>query len=303
MSEISGQLEITTALVTALIAQQFPQWAHLPITPVQLSGWDNRTFRLGHDMSIRLPSAQKYAFAVEKEQHWLPILAPHLSVAIPEPLAMGHPCEMYPFAWSVYRWIEGESANSVMIDDAHLSDIARSLAQFLKQLQVIDTTGGHTPGPHNFWRGDSLAIYDVDTRARLAQLHDCIDVDRALVVWQKSLSSHWSKNLVWIHGDLAAGNILLQNNQLVAVIDFGCMAIGDPACDLVIAWTLLKNESRKLFKAEVNLDADTWARARGWALWKATFDLYHLADKTAPAALKQMYVIHEILNDSENECG
>lgn len=291
-------LLISLALVKNLIGQQFPQWNHLPIKPVEFSGWDNRTFRLGNDMLVRLPSAQRYAAKVAIEQKWLPILAPHLSLAIPKPLAMGQPSENYPFNWSVYQWIEGESANSLNIEDVYLPQIAISLAQFLNELHKIDITDGPIAGPHNFWRGGSLSIYDTETKSAIDQLKDIIDVDQVTAVWKKALNSQWTKNPVWLHGDLSAGNILIKNNQLVAVIDFGGMAIGDPACDMVIAWTFLKDESRKLFKSRLNLDLDTWNRARGWALWKALITLAKCTDKVSDQAQQQKNIINSILHDS-----
>ena len=139
---------ITLSSVTELVAQQFPQWAHLPIRPVELSGIDNRTFRLGEEMLIRLPSAATYALKVQKEQKWLPKLAPHLSYLIPEPIALGQPSKNYPWHWSIYGWIEGESANTLSFDNLQLEKIAEQLAQFLSELHKIDVEGGPSAGPH-----------------------------------------------------------------------------------------------------------------------------------------------------------
>jgi aminoglycoside phosphotransferase (APT) family kinase protein len=298
-TQTSHKLEITLSLVTDLIAEQFPQWAHLPIRDVELSGWDNRTFRLGEEMSIRLPSAEEYAPQVQKEQKWLPLLASDLSLSIPEPLAMGQPSKNYPWNWSVYRWVEGKSANTLSFDDLHLQLFASRLAQFLNELHKIDATGGPFAGSHNYYRGDSPAVYDAETRSAIAQSRGFIDVDAVTSVWEKAISSKWSKNPVWIHGDLSAGNILVKDSRLNAVIDFGCMGVGDPACDLVIAWTFLTNESRKVFRSHLCLDPDTWARARGWALWKALITIAQLIDKTCSEAMKQQQVIDEILNEHE----
>lgn len=293
----SDKLEITVSLVTDLIAEQFPQWSPLPIKPVEADGHDNRTFHLGKEMLIRLPSAATYATKVQIEQKWLSFLAQHLSVAIPHPIALGTPSKEYPWHWSIYNWIEGKSANILQIDESHLPALAISLAQFLNELHKIDTAGGPAAGPHNFYRGGSLSIYDKETKSAIAQLQGTIDTDAALAIWEQALNSQWDKKPVWIHGDLSAGNILIKDNRLAAVIDFGGMGIGDPACDLVIAWTLLTNESRQIFKSLVNLDPHTWARARGWALWKALITLASLKDKSCQEALKQQPIINAILNE------
>lgn len=293
--------EITLSLVIDLIAEQFPQWAHLPIRPVEFDGWDNKTFHLGDTMSIRLPSAEGYAAQVEKEQTWLPKLAPYLSCGIPEPIAMGCPSKNYPWNWSIYKWIDGESSNTLFINDVHLLLISEDLARFLNELHKIDIIGGPLPGAHNYYRGDHPSVYDAQTRSAITELQTMIDADRAMAVWEKAINSKWNKNPVWIHGDFASGNFLIKNNRLTAVIDFGCMGVGDPACDLVIAWTFLKNESRKVFRSHLNLEADTWARARGWALWKASFELVGFKDKADPEAVKQLQIINEILVESTNE--
>jgi len=290
---------ITLSLVTDLIAEQFPQWAHLSIKAPELSGCDNRIFRLGEEMSIRLPSAEKYAPQVQKEQKWLPILAPHLSFRIPEPLAMGQPSKNYPWNWSVYRWIEGESATPLLIDDLQL--FASGLAQFLNELHKIDPTDGPLAGAHNFYRGDSPSVYDAETRSAISQLRGFIDVNAVTSVWEKAISSKWSNNPVWIHGDFSAENILVKDGRLAAVIDFECMGVGDPACDLVSAWTFLTKESRKVFRSHLSLDPDTWARARGWALWKALVTIAPLEDKTCSEALREQHLIDEILNEHEFE--
>lgn len=299
--KISNKFEISLALVSDLIAEQFPQWAHLPVRLVELSGWDNRTFRLGTDMSVRLPSEECYAQQVQKEQKWLPLLAPHLSLRIPEPIAMGKPSNSYPFHWSIYRWIEGESIHDQNFDEIHLQHLAIQLADFLNELHKIDAAGGPLPGFHNFYRGDSPSVYDIETRSAVAQLQSFIDAEAVLSVWERAISSQWNKKPVWIHGDLSAGNILIKDNTLVAVIDFGQMGVGDPACDLVIAWTFLSNESRKMFRSHLDLDSDTWARARGWALWKALITIVPLKDRNSSEVRKQKEIIDVIIDEHKRE--
>lgn len=291
-------MDITESLVQKLIQEQFPQWAHLPITPVAVSGWDNRTFHLGSQMSVRLPSGQYYAAKVLKEQTWLPFLAPHLSLAVPQPVAMGKPSTDYPWNWSIFQWINGTSANIIADDKLDLRGIAYTLAQFLHELHEIDTTNVPLlPGPHNGYRGDVPAIYDEETRHALEQLHGVVDTQVAAELWSTAMHSRWHKNPVWIHGDLSAGNIIIHHGVLTAVIDFGGMGIGDPACDLVIAWTLFCGESRTIFKLHVGLDDDTWNRARGWALWKALITLAPLKDAMNEQALRQKYIINELIKE------
>jgi aminoglycoside phosphotransferase (APT) family kinase protein len=229
-------------------------------------GWDNRTFRLGARLSVRLPSAAAFAPQVEKEHRWLPILASHLPLPIPEPLAMGAPGEGYPWPWSVRGWLDGAPMSQFPAEPAGL---AHALAAFLAALHRIEAAGGPPPAPHNFHRGGSLAVYDAETRAALAALAGRIETAAAAKVWDAALGSAWASAPVWVHGDVAPGNLLVRDGRLSAVIDFGSMAVGDPACDLAIAWTHFTGVSRDTFRAVLPLDPATWARGRGWALWKA----------------------------------
>jgi len=289
--------DIDTALVSRLVATQFSRWAHLPVRPVEPSGWDNRTFHLGDEMSVRLPSAEGYAAQVAKEHRWLPRLAPHLPLQIPVPLAMGVPADEFPWPWSVYQWLDGDTAAIERIDD--LQEFAVDLAQFLVALQQVDPTGGPPPGPHNFYRGGPLTTYDAETRQAIAVLGGEIDAATATVVWEAALAATWRGSPVWIHGDVAIGNLLVRNGQLHAVIDFGCSGVGDPACDLVIAWTLLSGESREAFRTTVAADPATWARGRGWALWKGLITLVGYKATNPIEAGRAQRVIDAVLADHE----
>ncbi len=293
-----AKVDINVSLVEQLVAAQFPQWADLPIKPVAFGGVDNRTFHLGEDMSVRLPSAERYSAQVEKEHRWLPKLAPLLPLPIPVPLAMGVPGDGYPWHWSIYRWLEGENAAIERIAD--LRQFAIALAQFLAALQQIDPAGGPPPGPHNFFRGGSLTIYDADTRQSVANLDSEIDTDAVTAVWEAALKATWHGSPVWFHGDVSAANLLVKRGQLSVVIDFGCSGVGDPACDLTIAWTLLEGESREAFRTAVPVDDATWARARGWALWKALITLVEHIDTNPLEAGKARRVIDEVLADYEH---
>ena len=259
--------DITAAVAAALVAEQFPEWADLAVVPVALDGWDNTTFRLGEALSVRLPSAGAYVVQVEKEQRWLPILARHLPLRIPEPVAMGQPGSGFPRPWSIYRWIDGEPASVDRVAD--VTAFATDLAGFLAALYTIDARNGPPAGKHSFFRGGPLDTYDAQSRESLRLLGGEIDRDAATEVWDAAVASLWDRSPVWVHGDVTASNLLVADGRLRAVIDFGCAAVGDPACDLVMAWTFFTDAGRSAFRRGLPLDDGTWARGRGWALWKA----------------------------------
>lgn len=258
---------ITIDLAHHLIASQFPQWKDLPIESVAESGWDNRTFRLGSELVIRLPSEEVYAFQVEKEQTWLPKIAPLFPCAIPTPVAMGQPSDEYPWHWSIYRWIEGE----MIVKEGPFDRVAcaKDLAAFLNALHHIDPSEGPKPGLHSFYRGGPLSHYDHEVQESLALLQGTIDCEKARAIWDQGLNTRWTNDPVWVHGDLSAPNLLARNGKLAAVIDFGQLTTGDPACDLSIAWTLFVGASRAAYRAALPLDDATWHRGRAWTLWKA----------------------------------
>lgn len=258
---------IDESLVRDLIASQFPQWAGLEIRPMSPQGWDNRSFRVGRDLVARLPTASEYASQCEKEHAWLPRLAPNLPLEIPTLVAKGAQDSRFPFPWSVRRFIHGEVATRAAVGD--LPKFAADLAGFLRTLHALDATNGPPPGPHNFHRGGALATYDEEVRAAIARLGSTIDVNAAARVWEAALPSSWNRAPVWVHGDISPGNLLVRQGRLAAVIDFGMLGAGDPACDLAIAWTLLEGEARTVFRSCLPVDAATWTRGRAWTLWKA----------------------------------
>jgi aminoglycoside phosphotransferase (APT) family kinase protein len=294
----TDNIHIDARLVRKLIGTQFPEWANLTIKPVEFSGWDNRTFHLGEHMTDRLPSNAEYSGQVEKEQYWLPKLAPHLPLSISTPLGMGHPSNEYPLHWSIYKWLDGDTASIERISD--LNQFAIALAEFLVALQQCDTSGGPLPGEHNFYRGGDLAIYETETREAIKILGDKINVDAVTSVWNAARASTWHNPPVWIHGDIATGNLLVKNGQLNAVIDYGQLGIGDPACDLAIAWTFFRGESRQAFRQTLQLDPATWARGRGWTLWKALIVYAGLSGTNPREVEKSKLIINEVLADHHN---
>jgi aminoglycoside phosphotransferase (APT) family kinase protein len=250
---------------------------------------------LGKQMLVRLPSAEAYALQVEREQGWLPKLAPLLPVQIPEPLAAGEPSLGYPWRWSIYRWIEGQTILHLPADG--FAALARDLAEFLSALHAIESTDGPEAGPESFHRGGSLRVYDHETRRAAEVLDGRVDVSLAMRVWDRALESSWSRPPVWVHGDVSEGNLLMRNGRLSGVIDFGQLSIGDPACDLALSWTLFDANSRDAFRAALPLDPDVWARGRGWALWKAMIIAAGMTEAKADVRARCWPTITEVLLD------
>ena len=288
-------VKIDASLVKRLVTRQFPMWADLPIAPVLPGGHDNKTFHLGEEMSVRLPSRDAYAAHVAIEHEWLPKLGPNLPLPIPEPLGKGAPSLDYPWPWSVNRWIEGETASMDRIGDD--VGFAKDLAGFLNALQSINATGAPEPGKHNFFRGGELAVYDSETRECIDLLQDVIDPYAATSIWDAAVEERFHREPVWVHGDVAAGNLLVKDGRLRGVIDFGQLVAGDPSCDVTIAWTLFSGKSREAFRAELAVDEGTWVRGRGWGLWKALPQLLEHRSNDPRAAAKAERVIFDILGE------
>lgn len=291
-----NEITIDVALVRRLIALRFPHWSDLPLKPIASGGTDNVILRLGEDMAVRLPRHPGAAGQIEKEQRWLPQLAPQLPLAIPVPLGMGRPAADYPFHWSICPWFTGETALSAPIAD--LQHTARQLAGFINALQQIDPTDGPAPGAHNSFRGVALSRCDAQTRTAIASLDGMIDTARATAAWEASLHAPvWRGPPRWLHGDLHPGNLLVEDGRLTAIIDFGCLGVGDPACELLTAWTVLDAEARKAFRAIHKVDDATWMRGRGWALSMGLMALPYYLDSNPVLVAIARRAISETLAD------
>ncbi|GAA4893022.1 aminoglycoside phosphotransferase family protein [Streptomyces coeruleoprunus] len=267
----ADELDIDEVLVERLIAAQFPRWAGLPVVKVPSSGTDNAMYRLGDDMVVRLPRVPGAAGQVGKEGRWLPRLAPELPLDVPVPLAAGVPGEGFPLPWSVQRWLDGADVVDAPVD---LRDAAVRLGLFVAALRRADATGG----PPSF-RGGPVADGDAEVRDAIRDLagDGTVDGDLATAAWEDVLKlPQWEGAPVWVHSDLLPGNLLAVDGRLSAVIDFGCLGVGDPACDMLPAWTLLTADTRGPFREAAGVDDATWARGRGWALrWGLTADHYY----------------------------
>ena len=293
------EVDTNVSLVVQLLTTQFPQWVNLPIEPAHSAGTGNALYRLADDMVVRLPRIPSAVGQVDKEQKWLPRLAPHLPLNIPVPLAKGKPSDSYPWHWSVYRWLEGEDATTAPIADPRQA--ATDLAQFITTLQQIEATDGPPPGQHNFYRGVPLAMRDQETRAAIAALHDVIDTDEVTAAWDAAIETPaWNGAPVWLHGDLHSGNLLVQRGRLSGVIDFGGLGVGDPACDVMAAWLLLSAENRAVFRAVLQVDDATWARGRGWALSFGLIALPYYQTTNPVLAGIARCAINEVLTDQRD---
>jgi aminoglycoside phosphotransferase (APT) family kinase protein len=287
------EFDIDENLVRKLLAKQFPKFAHLPISRIKSSGTDNAIYRLGADICMRLPRVINANAAIEKEQRWLPLLAKSLPLAIPVPLGIGIPQAGYPSHWSIYRWLEGE--NAIAADIADINQAAFDLARFLTSLQHIDIDISDAPLSQ---RGYPLSTQDTEVRTALLSLREKIDTEKAQALWEECLQAlPWDKNNVWIHGDLLPGNLLIQNKRLIAVIDWGLFGVGDPACDLLAAWSLFSGRARNTFRKACAVDEATWMRGRGWALSIALTILPYYWDTNPELVAVAKRILSEIFID------
>lgn len=250
---------IDAALARRLVDTQFPQWAGLPLLPYAPAGSDHVIYRLGEQLSVRLPRHDGAIGQAKKEAEWLPRLAPHLPLAVPVLVGVGAADFGYPWPWAVSRWLDGEVATVDALSGSHEAAVA--LAGFLTALHRIDagTTGDLTGRP--------LASRDPATRSAIAKVGDAFDSAAMTDLWDTALAAPgWDAPPVWFHGDFHTGNLLTTNGRLSAVIDFGELGVGDPARDLIVAFTLMSAETRATFRAALDVDDATWTRGRGWAL-------------------------------------
>ena len=289
-----NEIDITVDLVSRLISDQFPQWKNLPLRQVPSAGTDNALFNLGDEMVVRLPRIDWAINAIEKEQRWLPFLAPFLTAKIPVPLALGVPNFEYPYQWSIYNWIPGENPAVDNIQDP--INLSIDLAKFILELQEIELEGAPVSN-----RGVPLVERDAATRSALSALvsfNESFDLNEVSEAWDFALKlGPGTEPPVWIHGDLTQGNILLSDGKLSAIIDFGSLGSGDRFADLIVAWNLLPSTERELFRSQIQVSDSTWKRGRGLALSVALIQLPYYTESNPEVAENARYVIREVLAD------
>jgi aminoglycoside phosphotransferase (APT) family kinase protein len=288
------EIDIDEALVHRLLTSQFPRWADLDLVRVASSGTDNAIYRLGEELSVRLPRIEGATGQAEMEMQWLPMLAPHLPLAIPAPLALGEPAHGYPFTWSVYRWLPGRTASLSGIADEQAA--ATTLGEFVAALHGLDTTDG--PQPTGFGRGGPLVRRDKSVRAAIGELDGYVDTAAASAAWEAAINAPaWTGRPTWIHSDLHTGNLLMHEGCISAVIDFAGLGVGDPAVDSMVAWTFLTSRSREAFRTANPVDDATWARARGWALCLGLVALPYYRETNPEFAAIAQHAVDEILTE------
>lgn len=272
----ADELEIDDALVRRLLGEQFPEWADRPLVRVEPEGTVNAVYRLGDDLGLRLARRKGRTEPGGKEVTWLPKLAPVVSLEVPVPIAQGSPTAAYPWYWDVYRWVEGTTTPVEQIDRI---DAAQDLATFVAALQRVDPTGAPAG------RGIPLAERDREIRGWLARF----DGDREVTAeWERALSAPaWDGPPVWHHGDLDARNWLVRDGRISGVIDWGSMGVGDPACDVMVAWKLHSPEARDAFRETLPTDDATWSRARGWVLSQAVAALAYYTPENNPTLYRE----------------
>lgn len=287
-----GEIYVGDSLVRRLLAEQFRDLAMLPIHPVQSTGTVNAIFRVGDSHCLRLPRVREWAADIEKEWKVLPYLAPHLTLSVPEPVALGAPTEYYPFRWAVYRWIEGVPYADDRIDDENSA--AANLARFIGQLRQVRIRAN---APRAGRR--PLCDLDVSTREALEASTNSIDHVKAVSTWNDALKADtWNGVAEWIHADLLKPNLIIRQGKLAAVIDFGSSGIGDPAFDIVPAWSVFHAASRQFFRRALEVDDATWNRARGYALHQAALIIPYYKESNPGFVEMARRTIEEVIADA-----
>jgi len=290
----ADEVDIDAALVRQLLAKQFVDWAGLSLKVIRPEGTDNAMYKLGSDKVVRLPRTENSAISLEKERLWLPKLAPLLPITVPVIQGEGHSDVGYPFSWFICQWLEGKNPSSENMLDNHQAAI--DLGHFVSSMRKISSMDGP-----KCRRGQPLSTRDQETREAIVLLQDTYDTSLLNDLWESALAApEWSGDPVWIHGDLHAGNLLAKDGRITAVVDFGLAGVGDPACDIMVAWTLLTAEAREVFRSIVQPDAATWARGRGWALHLGIvgYPYYRVTNPIFAAIAKR--AIDEILVDCKS---
>ena len=283
------ELAIDAALVRRLLAQQLPDLAGRPLRLVG-RGTVNAMYRLGDDLAVRLPRTAAWSGDLERERVWLPRLGERISLRVPEPVAEGRPTEEYPLPWAVYRWVDGDQYDDGLVDDEMAA--ADDLARFVRELRAGPVDGAPPTGRR------PLAELDAATRAAIVDAGDLLDTSAVLAAWDRALEAPvFSGGKVWIHTDLLRPNLLVRDGRLAAVIDFGAVGVGDPAADIIPAWTVFGAGGRGRYREALDVDDATWERSRGYALTQAALIVPYYRETNPAFTASALRTIGEVLAD------
>lgn len=290
----SDEVNINNKIVRQLLTQQFPEFTHLKLESVYPEGTDNKLYKLGDDKVIRMPRMERSAINIKKESQWLSQLVPLLPIAIPEPLAQGQPSINYPFPWLICQWLEGRNPDKE--NELNYDQAAVDLGNFIVSMQKINF-----PDAPACSRGQPLSTRDQETRKSIKLLDNTFNIGLLTKIWESLLTTpKWQGRPTWIHGDLHPGNLLSQSGRITAVVDFGSVGVGDPACDLMAAWTLLTTETRENFRTIIQADDPTWRRGCGWALHFGIVAYPYYKDTNPTLADIAKRTLSEVLVDYEH---
>jgi aminoglycoside phosphotransferase (APT) family kinase protein len=285
------EVDTDAELVRRLLASQHPRWAELSIERVVSAGTDNAMYRLGDRLAVRLPRIGWAVDFVAKEQTWLPVLAPHLPLAVPLPVAAGEPEEAFPYPWGVVKWLPGGLATADRLDDP--VQTALDLAGFVRALRTIDPTAGPR---HD--RGLPVRRGDAMVRVGIAGLRGEVDAAAVTEAWSRVLAAPDHEGPpVWFHGDLSYLNLLAQHGRLTAVIDWGTCGVGDPAIDTIVAWGPFPSDARQAYRDALGVDDAAWERGKGWGL-TGVFGIPYYRDTNPVLVANAIRAIEAVLADS-----
>lgn len=286
---------VDAALVSQLIGDQCPEHAGARLSPLPNAGTAHALFRLGTDFLVRLPLKPEASLQCQKEHRWLDRIAAAVPTPVPVPIHKGSPTTQYPSHWSILPWFNGTALWDV--PSLNNADLASDVARFISALSSTATVGGPAPGSHNFGRGVDLCERDRRTRAALGRCDGLVPVEQLEKLWSLALRAKPSHRPVWIHGDLHGGNMIIHEGKLAAIIDFGGLAVGDPACDLAFAWYVLDRQGRDRFRNQLIRDDAEWLRAKGWALSVAAIQLPYYCGRNAHIERLAMSTLLSVLED------
>ncbi len=296
MNMHEGELTLSPEMIHALLETQCPQYAALPLSEKDLGGTMNHIFRLGDDKILRLPRMPGDK-TLEKEVRWIRFLQPHFDVQFPIPLHVGTPTEDYPAVWAVFGWVPGTPCGT--LGEEEEISLARELAAFVKKLHAM-------PVPEEAPKAGRRPLIELDA-STLEAFEECrpfyktpADEERFRKIWADAQNLPlWDGERRFIHADLLKTNILLENGKLQAILDFGSVGAGDPAMDLIPAWTIFTSAGRKEYRALLPYEDAIWQRARAYALHQALLIIPYYAVSYPEFTAMALDTLQQILLDTE----